>query len=555
MDLSDCANLKTIEGFDNDLTSVDFLNTLPNPKKLTYLDIRENNIKLTDLICFSRFINLETLNIGSLIGCLGPDERKRFEQGIYNRFHGSLKPLQGLKKLKKLSIANTDIDSGLEYLTENLEEIETKTNFFEIDRKDAKVENIHKALEPYGGDVEKWMDENIDLVRKVQGENLSEVELDKEESSEEIGEEDYIEEVGNDYTSAQEWLDTNYSTLETKSDCKEIRIGINEYNGDKGIEIKWGGPLRVEGFKNLGALVFPYSKVTSPHVDNCPNLTEINCGYNNLKELKITNCPKLAKLDFWGCGLTDFDFSSLNPESLVKLQIGNNNLSPRDVSCLASFTNLEWVRIGTTGGGGNKKNSPRNRFCGSLEAFKKMKNLSDLNIANTDIDQGLEYLPKSLDKGWFNCQSNNHNYFKVTRLKRILEAYGGKVKKWKVANSSDALEDLQEELEEKEELSPNEAEKWIIISSKLGDVNFATFLREKGLKISEILSYNDREIEEWRKEYISSLTFSDDEEDEFGSRFRMLRLEEDSQTYELDDLQGSQREAANEAVIEIRKKF
>ncbi|MCE8162855.1 MAG: hypothetical protein I3273_01185 [Candidatus Moeniiplasma glomeromycotorum] len=224
-----------------------------------------------------------------------------------------------------------------------------------------------------------------------------------------------------DRKSAQEWLDSIYPASETKDNCKEIKIGHNEYC--TGIDTKLEGSLRIEDFKNLSALIFPYNKLTSLYVNNCPNLTEINCNYNKLKELKITNCPKLAKLDFWGCRLIDFDFSSLNPESLVHLQIGDNNLSPRDVSCLAPFTNLEWARIGTMTWQNQELEEAediRNRFYGSLKVFKNMKKLRDLNIANTDIDSGLEYLPKSLEKGQFECHSDNDE-FKVSKIQEEWE--------------------------------------------------------------------------------------------------------------------------------------
>lgn len=226
-----------------------------------------------------------------------------------------------------------------------------------------------------------------------------------------------------DSKSAQEWLDSFYPTPEAKDNCKEIKIGINEYH--TGINTKLKDSLKVENFKNLNTLSFPYSKVTSLHVSNCPNLVEINCGYNKLKELKITNCPKLTKLDFWGCGLKEFDFSSLNPESLVHLQIGDNNLSPQDVSCLAPFVNLEWARIGTMTWQNQEfeeAEDVRNRFYGSLKAFKDMKKLRDLNIANTDIDSGLEYLPKSLERGWFECHSDNDE-FKVSKVAEEWERF------------------------------------------------------------------------------------------------------------------------------------
>jgi hypothetical protein len=43
----------------------------------------------------------------------------------------------------------------------------------------------------------------------------------------------------------------------------------------------------------------------------------------------------------------------------------------------------------------------KNRFFGSLEPLKDLTELTHLNIANTDIDSGLEYLPDSLQT--LNC--------------------------------------------------------------------------------------------------------------------------------------------------------
>jgi len=39
---------------------------------------------------------------------------------LYIKFNGSLRPLRNLSKLKTLHIENTNIDSGLEYLPENI---------------------------------------------------------------------------------------------------------------------------------------------------------------------------------------------------------------------------------------------------------------------------------------------------------------------------------------------------------------------------------------------------------------------------------------------------
>ena len=403
LDLSDCGELQIIEGSDCNLTSINFLLQLPNPEKLIHLDICGNNITLSDLSCFSKFTNLKELKIGSMTGGSDPASRERFAKGIYNRFYGSLKPLQNLKELKKLSIANTDIDSGLEYLSESLEFIETRVGFEELERKDSKVNEIHEILELCEGSIVRWREENPDLVRKAQ-EGANE--------SSDTDSEVFLEEDG--YLDAQKWLEQRYPLKERDSikklNLKEEKLG-NIY------EQSLGAKLRIDSFENLENLNLSYNKIKSLIINNCPNIIKINCSYNNLKRLKIINCPKLVKLDFWGCGLTDFDFSTLNPESLIHLSIGDNNLSPRNVSCLAPFVNLEWARIGTMTRSREKSiHAPRNRFCGSLRAFKDMKNLRTLNIADTDIDRGLEFLPKSLEERNFEFHSNNDS-FKVSKIK------------------------------------------------------------------------------------------------------------------------------------------
>jgi len=82
---------------------------------LIYLNISNNNLPEQDLSVFSKFTNLELLLIGG-------NNEKHFKQSKYNKFKGSLEPLKNLTKLKNLYISNTDIDSGLEYLPESIEE-------------------------------------------------------------------------------------------------------------------------------------------------------------------------------------------------------------------------------------------------------------------------------------------------------------------------------------------------------------------------------------------------------------------------------------------------
>ncbi|CAJ0748979.1 12489_t:CDS:2 [Entrophospora sp. SA101] len=83
---------------------------------MTRLNLDNNDIVPINLSVFSKFVNLEKLNIGT-------NYEERIKQGMYNRFYGSLEPLQGLTKLEKLSIENTDINDGLGHLPENLKRV------------------------------------------------------------------------------------------------------------------------------------------------------------------------------------------------------------------------------------------------------------------------------------------------------------------------------------------------------------------------------------------------------------------------------------------------
>jgi hypothetical protein len=95
---------------------------------------------------FSKFVNLNELIINNNYSSATFKHR--------NRFYGSLKPLSNLIRLKKLDISSTDVDSGLEYLPANLEEIMTGSG----DRSEGKVEIIEKQLEPYTRSVGSYED-------------------------------------------------------------------------------------------------------------------------------------------------------------------------------------------------------------------------------------------------------------------------------------------------------------------------------------------------------------------------------------------------------------
>ncbi|CAG8447307.1 9415_t:CDS:10 [Racocetra fulgida] len=141
LNLSDFTNLEELQMSSNQISDISFLQQLPNPEKLRVLDLSSNNID-SDLKPFSRFTNLEELILGERFGKNGDN----IEALNLKRFHGSLEPLKNLTKLKKLDISNTDLDKGLEYLPESIEEF-----YFSSDlREDSKVKSYADYLKQKG---------------------------------------------------------------------------------------------------------------------------------------------------------------------------------------------------------------------------------------------------------------------------------------------------------------------------------------------------------------------------------------------------------------------
>jgi len=109
LDVSNFPNLKRLSCSGNLLTSLDLTKNL----QLKSLSIRNNNFSICDLSFLSHLVNLRLLQLGN-------DNKERISQGIYNRFCGDLKPLKNMKKLMTLSISNTDLNNGVDYLPDSL---------------------------------------------------------------------------------------------------------------------------------------------------------------------------------------------------------------------------------------------------------------------------------------------------------------------------------------------------------------------------------------------------------------------------------------------------
>ncbi|WNE40618.1 MAG: hypothetical protein mread185_000075 [Mycoplasmataceae bacterium] len=145
-----------------------------NPDKLEELNLSDNNFHPNDLSDFENFHNLKRLEIGN-------ENEERIKDGYYNRFYGSLKYLWNMHRLNYLSIDETDIDSGLEYL---YTEDDTTSYSWTIPhrfslycyseyRPESKVNNLRNQLKNYRDDYEthsikKWKEDHPESVYQAQ---------------------------------------------------------------------------------------------------------------------------------------------------------------------------------------------------------------------------------------------------------------------------------------------------------------------------------------------------------------------------------------------------
>jgi Leucine-rich repeat (LRR) protein len=140
LEISGCPNLHSLDCSNNQLTNLN----LSKNESLEHLDIRNNNFREQDLSFLSYLTRLKKLELGN-------DDQERIEQNIYNHFLGSLKYLQNLDKLEELNISNSDIDSGLEFLADNIK----KFNCSADKRSNSKVKVVIEKLKSFGGS-EGW---------------------------------------------------------------------------------------------------------------------------------------------------------------------------------------------------------------------------------------------------------------------------------------------------------------------------------------------------------------------------------------------------------------
>lgn len=151
---------------------------------------------------------------------------------------------------------------------------------------------------------------------------------------------------------------------------------------------KLKGHLDCKGYSNLERLNCAGNGLISLKVDDCEDLAELDCANNQIINLSLGKKKKLKKLDCWGNKLTELDidsFISSLPISLTELDLGCcSKLENKDLSIFSHLLNLEKLNLANT------------RIKGNCESLKNLSGLKLLDISQTNVAAGLEYLPESL---------------------------------------------------------------------------------------------------------------------------------------------------------------
>jgi hypothetical protein len=183
---------------------------------------------------------------------------------------------------------------------------------------------------------------------------------------------------------AQQYLNQNYS-----KEIKEIDLS------DKNLE----GSLVINGFSNLKTIKFDNNKdLENIELVNLPELNYFRANNCQLTGIKVNSCPKIKDFNVSNNLLTTLNFlDGLNPKKLTSLSIHSNNFSEQTLKTFSKFTNLQKLYLDNCDKAKFRKGI-YNRFFGSLKPLQNLTKLEILGIGATDIDSGLEYLPKSLRK-------------------------------------------------------------------------------------------------------------------------------------------------------------
>ncbi|WNE41204.1 MAG: hypothetical protein mread185_000661 [Mycoplasmataceae bacterium] len=235
----------------------------------------------------------------------------------------------------------------------------------------------------------------------------------KEESFSPKSSKRWIELLGSDgYKFAKKWEKYGF-TANDFDEWEKIGLKKNDYKLSNWIfNNKLLSPEKI-GEKNLESLREEFSQVKNYLDWKYPkperkNIKKLDISKKNLKgTLKLEDFINLEELDCSNNLLSDLDLDDLDSKKITELDLRDNDLDRRNLDFLSKFTNLKKLWLGNSES--KQERETYNRFYGSLKPLEKLTNLKILDIRETDIDRGIEYLSESLD--YFFYHNENHHRF------------------------------------------------------------------------------------------------------------------------------------------------
>jgi hypothetical protein len=194
-------------------------------------------------------------------------------------------------------------------------------------------------------------------------------------------------------------------------------------------------------------------------------LKKLNCSNNHLIFLDLRDCSNLESLDAKDNKIERINLPS-NKKKLRTIILSSNNLTDRDLRLFSEYINLEKLYIGSK----YKEDTPDvyNHIDGSLKWLRRLTKLEYLNIENTDIDSGLEYLPDSI-RYFYSLPSNKRPGTRVEEIFNELSRYSNN---GNIGNNT----------------NPQNLKNWYFELSEWKKNNFAYYLNKKEDDIENMLA-------------------------------------------------------------------
>ena len=329
------------------------------PISLEKLQLARNNIKDKTLDNFSHLINLKWLDIGSkeklvilndFIGKFARNLHNSIIPSSLNNWVGSLKPLENLTKLEFICLATTDVNEGLEYLSNTVKYIGCDSDF-----DDRKCLKLKKILEEFNYNIELYkmtkFGFNISRIKEI----FIEMENDSELSDKKRNNLPVLKLKMLDFIISQSIVDNNnYS-----SQIIELNNQIAEYEEARRSALAQINISRL-GIQDIRGLTIEdlRNKLTEENQNSSFLLSEIELktSENNKLNMKINECAKfiedkeleIKQLESW----KKSNLSKLNNFEEIKVSLENKNKeNDQLLKALKEITNKynwEWrLNMGT----------------------------------------------------------------------------------------------------------------------------------------------------------------------------------------------------------------